>query len=84
MVGADDLLSEMDLSDFGLGGSLPADVFSNFSAVVMEKIDLSHNAIRGKIPPSIGDMVHLRHLTFFSNQLTGNLITSGMFLYYRY
>ncbi|KAJ4745024.1 Leucine-rich receptor-like protein kinase family protein [Rhynchospora pubera] len=67
-------LEEIELESIGLGGKLPASVWS--APRSLTRISLDNNLISGQIPQDIGDLYNLNFLNLSSNQLDGPIPTS--------
>ena len=66
-----DRVSELDLSDNQLSGSIPSEL-GNLTSL-MEELDLSDNQLTGSIPTGLGNLTSLEELYLSDNQLTGSI-----------
>ena len=61
---------ELDLSDNGLDGEIPAEL-AQLSA--LEGLDLGDNNLTGEIPPELGNLSKLERLRLWGNELHGKI-----------
>jgi hypothetical protein len=67
-VDAEGRVTELDLHNIGLVGSIPRDI-QQLSA--LRKINLRNNELTGPIPAELGQLAGLTELSLFNNKLTG-------------
>ena len=65
-----DFTYELDLSEQGLSGNLPADI-SLLSNLMF--LDLSYNQIEGEIPDELGSLTNLLGLDLSNNAFSGSI-----------
>ena len=63
-------VTELDLSDNGLRGNIPAELAS---LEKLEALYLNDNQLSGKIPPELGKLSHLVRLVLAGNDLSGEV-----------
>ena len=66
----DDSITELDLSENNLIGSIPSEI-GNLNNLT--KLELSNNQLTGAIPYEIGNLVNLTVLNLLNNNLTGEI-----------
>ena len=74
-IGASCSCVSVRLSRNGLEGSLPVSARDAWTPLrhVLTTLDLSHNQLRGTIPPALGECDALTHLNLSGNTLTGTV-----------
>ncbi|KAJ6418884.1 hypothetical protein OIU84_002121 [Salix udensis] len=60
----------LNLSGYGLSGSIPADVFKSKKLV---QLDLGYNSLSGSIPPEVSFCTNLEYLGLYNNYLSGEV-----------
>ena len=73
-----DIPTEIDLTNFGLDGTIPRELFTVFSSP-MTSLRLARNKIRGTIPDEIGQMKSLLTLDLHDNQDLGGPMPPHLF-----
>ena len=74
----DDIPTEIDLTSFGLDGTIPRELFSVFNGP-MTSLRLARNKLQGTIPDEIGQMKSLLTLDLHDNQDLGGPMPPHLF-----
>lgn len=65
------VVTGLDLSGFGLSGTLPGSMFG--SLLLLNTLNLSNNNLQGTIPPQLGNNIALQTLDLSYNSFRGNI-----------
>ena len=76
VVDANRCVTELNLSNRNLRGTIPATLFGGAKLNKIKKIDLSNNKLTGTIPTGFGTLLTLENLNLKDNDFTGTIPTS--------